>query len=35
MSQLWDIRQTVRTLVEDIFRIRYQETASEKQIQKT
>jgi hypothetical protein len=29
MSQLWDIRQPVRTLAEDIVRIRYQETTSE------
>jgi hypothetical protein len=35
MSQLWDIRQPVKTLTEDIVRIRYRETASEKQIQKT
>jgi hypothetical protein len=26
---LWDIRQPVRMLAEDIFRIRYQETISE------
>jgi hypothetical protein len=29
LSQLWDIRQQVRTLAEDIVRIRYQETTSE------
>jgi hypothetical protein len=29
MSLLWDIRQPVRTLAEDIVRIRYQETTSE------
>jgi hypothetical protein len=29
MNQLWDIRQPVRTLAEDIVRIRYQETTSE------
>jgi hypothetical protein len=29
MSQLWDIRQPVRTLAEDIVRILYQETTSE------
>jgi hypothetical protein len=29
MSQLWDIRQSVRTLAEDIVRIRYQQTTSE------
>jgi hypothetical protein len=29
MSQLWDIRQPVRTLAEDTVRIRYQETTSE------
>jgi hypothetical protein len=28
-SQLWDIRQQVRTLAEDSARIRYQETTSE------
>jgi hypothetical protein len=28
-SQLWDIRQPVRTLAEDIVRIHYQETTSE------
>jgi hypothetical protein len=28
-SQLWDIRQSVRTSVEDIVRIHYQETTSE------
>jgi hypothetical protein len=29
MSQLWDIRQQVSTLAEDIVRIRYQETTIE------
>jgi hypothetical protein len=29
VSQLWDIRQRVRTLAEDIVRMRYQETTSE------
>jgi hypothetical protein len=29
MFQLWDIRQPVRTLTENIIRIRYQETTSE------
>jgi hypothetical protein len=29
MSQLWDIRQPVRTLAEDSVKIRYQETTSE------
>jgi hypothetical protein len=29
VSQLWDIRQPVKTLAEDIVRIRYQETTSE------
>jgi hypothetical protein len=29
MSELWDIRQPVRTLAEDIAKIRYQETTSE------
>jgi hypothetical protein len=29
MSLLWDIRQPVRTLAEDIVKIRYQETTSE------
>jgi hypothetical protein len=29
MSQLWDIRQPVRTLADDIVRIRYQEMTSE------
>jgi hypothetical protein len=29
MSQLWDIRQLVRTLTEDIFMICYQETTSD------
>jgi hypothetical protein len=29
LSELWDIRQPVRTLAEDIVRIRYQETTSE------
>jgi hypothetical protein len=29
ISQLWDIRQLVRTLAEDIVEIRHQETASE------
>jgi hypothetical protein len=28
-SELWDIRQLVRTLAEDIVKIRYQETTSE------
>jgi hypothetical protein len=28
MNQLWDIRQPVRMLVEDIVRIRYEETTS-------
>jgi hypothetical protein len=28
-SQLWDIRQPVRSLAEDIVRIRYQETTNE------
>jgi hypothetical protein len=28
-SQLWDIRQSVRTLPQDIITIRYQETTSE------
>jgi hypothetical protein len=31
MSELWDIRQPVRTLAENIVRIRYQETTSEDQ----
>jgi hypothetical protein len=34
MSQLWDIRQPVRTLAEDIIMIRYQDTSSKKQIKK-
>jgi hypothetical protein len=29
ISQLWDIRQPVRSLAQDIVRIRYQETTSE------
>jgi hypothetical protein len=29
MSQLWDIRQPIRTLAENLVRIRYQETTSE------
>jgi hypothetical protein len=29
MNQLWDIREPVRALAEDIVRIRYQETTSE------
>jgi hypothetical protein len=29
MSQLWDIRQPVKTLAENIVRIRYKETTSE------
>jgi hypothetical protein len=29
MSQLWDIRQPVRTLADDIVRVRYRETTSE------
>jgi hypothetical protein len=29
MSQLWNICQPVRTLAEDIVKIRYQETTSE------
>jgi transcription initiation factor TFIIIB Brf1 subunit/transcription initiation factor TFIIB len=28
MSQLWDIRQPIRTLAENIVRIRYQETTN-------
>jgi hypothetical protein len=33
MSQLWDIRQSVRTLVEDIVTIRYHETTSVLQLE--
>jgi hypothetical protein len=29
LNQLWDIRQPVRTITEDIIKIRYQETTSE------
>jgi hypothetical protein len=29
MSHLWDFRQSVRTLAEDIFKTRYQKTTSE------
>jgi hypothetical protein len=29
MSQLWDIHQPVRTLAEDVVKIRYQETPNE------
>jgi hypothetical protein len=29
MSELWDIRQSVRTLAEDVIRISCQETSSE------
>jgi hypothetical protein len=32
MSQLWDIRQLVKTLAEDILKICYQETTSEDSI---
>jgi reverse gyrase len=29
VSKSWDVRQTVRTIAEDIVRIRYQETTNE------